>query len=151
MGRIFQEFHIKACKEVRFAHGGHIFAAVNLRNILLFSSYTFEKIGVLISHTALVKSICWSPDDSRLVSAGVDGAVYEWSVHGCSRVEENVMRNVRYSSVVYNGAGNSVIACGDDKRLREVCNSNVTKEGGLDGDTPLHVLLGNNDKVLFVG
>uniref|UniRef100_A0A7S4PPE0 Uncharacterized protein n=1 Tax=Guillardia theta TaxID=55529 RepID=A0A7S4PPE0_GUITH len=78
--RQFQEFPIKGCKEVRFSHGGHKFAAVNISNIVIFSTYTFEKLGVLISHTAMVKSISFSPDDLRLVSAGVDGAVYEWSL-----------------------------------------------------------------------
>lgn len=43
-------------------------------------------------HNGKVKSIFWSPDDSRLVSAGADGAVYEWKVKDVKREKENVLK-----------------------------------------------------------
>ena len=58
-----------------------------MSNIVVFDTYTFQRLGVLISHTALVKSISWSADDFRLVSAGIDGAVYEWALQGFTRAE----------------------------------------------------------------
>ena len=33
--RQFKEFAIKGCKLVKFSNGGHLFAAVNLSNILV--------------------------------------------------------------------------------------------------------------------
>jgi WD40 repeat protein len=39
-----------------------------------------------------VRSIVWSPDDARLVSAGADGAVYEWALAGFKRERESVIK-----------------------------------------------------------
>ena len=42
--------------------------------------YIYIIFQVRVSHTALVRSIAWSRDDLRLATAGIDGAVYEWSL-----------------------------------------------------------------------
>ena len=149
--RQYQEFPVKACKQVKFSNGGHLFAAVNVSNIVIYSTYTFEKLGVLISHTALVKSICWSPDDMKLASAGIDGAVYEWSLQGYSRVEENVSRNVHYSCVVYNQAGSGVVACGDDRKITEFIKSSAMREVNIPSSRVQQLLISNSDKVLVAG
>eukprot|EP00282_Hemiselmis_andersenii_P016281 CAMPEP_0114178544 /NCGR_PEP_ID=MMETSP0043_2-20121206/38603_1 /TAXON_ID=464988 /ORGANISM="Hemiselmis andersenii, Strain CCMP644" /LENGTH=568 /DNA_ID=CAMNT_0001276969 /DNA_START=30 /DNA_END=1733 /DNA_ORIENTATION=- len=149
--KLFQEFPLKSCREVRFSHGGHRFAAVNISNIVIFDTYTFQRLGVLISHTAVVKSVCWSMDDFKLVSAGIDGAVYEWSLQGFTRTEENVTRNVHYSCVVYNEASTAVIACGDDHKVTEFVKSSPNREIKLSGIRVTTLLLSNNDRVLFAG
>merc|ERR1719199_1217624 len=149
--RQFHELPIKGCKCVRFAHGGHQFAAVNMSNIVIYSNYTLDKLGVLISHTGMVKSICWSHDDLGLVSAGIDGAVYEWKVQDYSRKEENVTRNVHYSSVVYNQTGTACVACGDDRKIVEFVRSAPSREIPTPGQRVQQLLLSNNDKVLFAG
>jgi len=147
----FQEFPLKSCREVRFSHGGHRFAAVNITNIIIFDTYTFQRLGVLVSHTALVKSVCWSQDDFKMVSAGIDGAVYEWSLQGFARTEENVTRNVHYSCVVYNQAGNAAIGCGDDHKITEFIKSAPSREVKTQGIRVTQLLLSNNDKILFAG
>jgi hypothetical protein len=38
----------------------------------------------------------FSKDDTRLVSAGADGAVYEWSMHDMKRLQENVLKGCSY-------------------------------------------------------
>lgn len=38
---------MKACKECRFSHGGHYFAAVNGNTISIYNTYTFENVGNL--------------------------------------------------------------------------------------------------------
>ncbi|KAJ1478335.1 WD40-repeat-containing domain protein [Baffinella frigidus] len=149
--RQYQEFPIKSCKQVKFSNGGHLFAAVNISNIIIYSTYTFEKLGVLISHTALVKSVCWSPDDLKLASAGIDGAVYEWSLQGYSRVEENVSRNVHYSCVVYNQTGSGVVACGDDRKITELIKSSTSRELNTPTSRVQQLLLTNGDKILIAG
>ena len=149
--RQFHEFPIKACKCVRFAHGGHMFAAVNISNIVIFSNYTLEKLGVLSSHTAMVKSIAWSQDDLGLVSAGIDGAVYEWKVATFERTQENVSRNVHYASVVYNQQGTACVACGDDRKITEFHRSAEARKLETPGQRVQQLLLSNNDAVLFAG
>jgi len=39
-----------------------------------------------------VRSLAWLPDDTKLVSAGVDGAVYEWRLKDFKRSKENVLK-----------------------------------------------------------
>jgi WD40 repeat protein len=43
-------------------------------------------------HNAKVRSLAWSVDDSSLVSAGADGAVYEWRLKDLRREKENVIK-----------------------------------------------------------
>ena len=43
-----------------------------------------------------MKSLVWSPDDLKLVSVGVDGAVYEWSMTDFKRSQESVTKGVAY-------------------------------------------------------
>lgn len=153
--RQFQEFPIKGCKEAKFSNGGHLFAAVNTLNIQLYSTYTFEKVGVLIAHTAQIKSICWSADDLSMVSAGLDGAVYEWSIPDLSRKEENVTRQVRYSCVVYGQVGSkphAVVACGDDRKITEFRGTGtLSRDIATPGMRVQQLLLSNSDKILFAG
>ena len=39
-----------------------------------------------------MKSLAWLPDDTKLVSAGVDGAVYEWRLKDFKRSKEKVLK-----------------------------------------------------------
>lgn len=42
----------------------------------------------------------WSPDDTHVVSAGMDGAVYEWRLKDFKREKENVLKGCNYTSVL---------------------------------------------------
>ena len=90
--RLVKEFAIKSCRECRFNNGGSMFAAVNSNTIQIYNTYTCENIGNLRGHNGKVRSIAWSADDRRIVSAGLDGAVYEWDVLNFKRVGENVLK-----------------------------------------------------------
>jgi hypothetical protein len=43
-----------------------------------------------------VRAICWSANDSSIVSAGADGAVYEWRLSDFKRSKENVLKGCQY-------------------------------------------------------
>jgi WD40 repeat protein len=43
-----------------------------------------------------VRAICWSANDSSIVSAGADGAVYEWRLSDFKRGKENVLKGCQY-------------------------------------------------------
>ena len=43
-------------------------------------------------HNGKVRSLAWLADDTKLVSAGVDGAVYEWRLKDFKRSKENVLK-----------------------------------------------------------
>jgi WD40 repeat protein len=85
--RQYHELPVRACRECRFSHGGHLFAAASgcavsplLRGLIglgntatVFHTYTFEAIGVLKGHNGKIRSIAWSPDDSKIVTCAIDG------------------------------------------------------------------------------
>ena len=48
--------------------------------------------GECRGHNGKVRSLAWLPDDTKLVSAGVDGAVYEWRLKDFKRTKENVLK-----------------------------------------------------------
>ena len=78
--RVVSEFPIKNCKECQFSDGGHMFCAANGHSIQLYRTYTAEPIALLRGHNSKVQSLHWTQHDTRLVSAGKDGAVYQWDV-----------------------------------------------------------------------
>ena len=51
-----------------------------------------------------VRSLWWSPDDATLITAGVDGAVYEWRVQEGRRARDFVQKGWSYTAVVSRGA-----------------------------------------------
>ena len=50
-----------------------------------------------------VRSLWWSPDDATLITAGVDGAVYEWRVQEGRRARDFVQKGWSYTAVVRTG------------------------------------------------
>ncbi|KAJ3342297.1 Cilia- and flagella-associated protein 57 [Gonapodya sp. JEL0774] len=78
--RMVREFTIRGCRECRFSTGGQFFACVHGNAVQIYSTWTFDLLATLKGHSGKVRSLHWSADDSRLVSAGIDGAVYEWSL-----------------------------------------------------------------------
>lgn len=43
-----------------------------------------------------IRAMCWASNDSRVVSAGADGAVYEWRLSDLRREKENVLKGCQY-------------------------------------------------------
>ncbi|KAJ3031229.1 Cilia- and flagella-associated protein 57, partial [Rhizophlyctis rosea] len=95
--RPFREFTIRGCRECRFSNGGQYFAAVHGNTIQIYSTWNFENLGNLKGHNGKVRSLFWSNDDSKIVSAGMDGAIYDWalkdlSAGGVKREGESILK-----------------------------------------------------------
>ncbi|KAL3131590.1 hypothetical protein ABBQ38_007889 [Trebouxia sp. C0009 RCD-2024] len=153
--RLIKEFSVKACKECCFSHGGHYFAAVNGNTISIYNTYTFDNIGNLRGHNGKVKSVAWLPDNTKLVSAGVDGAVYEWRLKDFKRSKENVLKGCSYSCVVATPDSRALYVVGSDKKLKELeevggTGTQVTKE--LDTGAVINsIALPAGGRMLFAG
>ncbi|CAK4985833.1 unnamed protein product [Aphanomyces euteiches] len=150
--RPYKEFTIKACRECQFSTGGHLFAAVNGNTIQVFSMNTCDLVANLRGHNGKVRSIYWNYDDSGLISAGMDGAVYQWDLDEAKRDGEFVQKGVPYFSAVCNREGTSVFAVGADKMLKEIefPASTLSKEFAVDV-TLGQIVLSNSQRMLFVG
>lgn len=148
--RPYKEFAIKSCRECRFSTGGQYFAAVNGNTIQIYSTYTCENIGNLRGHSSKVKSICWTPDDTKLVSCGMDGAVYEWLLKDFKRTSENVLKSCSYTCAVCSPDARSVYAVGSDMKMKEIADSNINKDFHT-GTVITQIVLANSGRMLFAG
>ena len=98
-----------------FSNGGNLFAAVHGNIIQIYSTTTFENVANLKGHNGKVRAVVWSADDSKIVSCGMDGAVYEWDTVTGKRVGESVLKSCSYSSVAVTPDGKTTFAVGSDK------------------------------------
>ena len=114
--------HLFQCS---FSNGGHYFAAVHGNIIQIYSTTTFENVANLKGHNGKVRAVIWSADDSKIVSCGMDGAVYEWDTMTGKRVGESVLKSCSYTSVAVTPDGKTTFAVGSDKTLKEVSDSQV--------------------------
>lgn len=72
-----------------------------------------------------VRSIVWSDDDSRLVSCGMDGAVYEWDTLTSKRESECVLKTCMYTSIATSPDAKVIFAVGTDSTLKEIQDHHV--------------------------
>jgi hypothetical protein len=100
-----------------------------------------------------VRSLFWAHGDSGIVSAGMDGAVYQWDLEESKREGEYVLKGIVYSSAVCNQEGSTVYAVGNDSMLKvlEFPSSIVQDEYQCNGVSLGQVVLSNNEKMLFGG
>lgn len=144
------EFDIRSCRECKFSNGGQFFAAVHGNLIQIFSTYTFENTGNLRGHSGKVRTIYWTPDDTKIISAGLDGAVYEWNVREGKRLSENVLKSCNYTSAVSNETAKSIYAVGSDKKLKEIGDSQINKD--IDSTVCITQLaIAQSGRLLFAG
>lgn len=73
-----------------------------------------------------VRSVVWSADDSRVVSCGMDGAVYEWNALSGQRESESVLKSCSYTSVALSHDTRSILAVGNDCTLKEIQDCQVS-------------------------
>ena len=70
----------------------------------------------------------WNPDDTRLISCSMDGAIYEWNVQSFKREKECVLKTCSYTSVALTPDLRTTFAVGNDHTLKEIIlqDSNVS-------------------------
>jgi len=119
-----KEIPIKACRECKFSHGGHMFAAADASAIQLYNTYTCELIGTFKLHKSRVQSIDWNLDDLSIVSCATDGFVYHWRV-ASPHQEFTIIQSMRVAKCQFNSAicyqeekSARLIAVGGDRSLR---------------------------------
>ncbi|XP_026966553.1 LOW QUALITY PROTEIN: cilia- and flagella-associated protein 57 [Sagmatias obliquidens] len=149
--RSFKEYSVRGCKECCFSNGGHLFAAVNGNVIHIFSATSLENISNLKGHTGKIRSIAWNTDDSKLISCGTDGAVYEWNLSTGKRETECVLKSCSYNCVAISPDGKIIFAVGSDQTLKEIADSSVLREMSAFGVTYTAIVTSHSGHMLFVG
>lgn len=77
-------------------------------------------------HPLQIRSLAWNVDDSKLISAGTDGAVYEWNLSTGKRETECVLKSCSYNSVTVSPDAKIIFAVGSDQTLKEIADSVVS-------------------------
>nr|XP_046216412.1 cilia- and flagella-associated protein 57 [Oncorhynchus gorbuscha] len=149
--RTFKEFTVRGCRECVFSHGGHMFAAVNGNLIHIYSSTTFDNLLNLKGHNGKVRAIVWSTDDSRLVSCGMDGAVYEWNTLNSKRESESVLKSCSYTGVTISPDAKTIFAVGTDCTLKEIQDCQILREVAADDVAYTTIAMSRSGRVLFAG
>lgn len=91
---------------------------------MVYSTWTFEQVLTLKGHQGKTKSIYWSSDDTRIISCGMDGKIYDWNARTGKKEWEHDSIGVSFSSVCYSPDSKYVYALASDgvlkvKRKRE--------------------------------
>ncbi|CAI5689000.1 cilia- and flagella-associated protein 57 isoform X2 [Oreochromis niloticus] len=149
--RTFKEFTVRSCRECAFSNGGHMFAAVNGNIIQIYSVTSFDNILNLKGHNGKVCQIEWSLDDSRVVSCGVDGAVYEWNTQSGKRESESVLKSCSYTGVAFSSDCKTILAVGTDLTLKEIQDCQVLREVPADETAHTALAVSHSGRVVFTG
>ncbi|KAJ1543174.1 Cilia- and flagella-associated protein 57 [Cladochytrium tenue] len=96
------------------------FASVHGSTIGIHSTWTFETVGYLKGHTGKVRSVCWSADDGRLVSCGLDGNVFDWNVRTLRKEAEYNCNGLLFSSVCFSPDSRLIYAVGSNGSIRQL-------------------------------
>ena len=123
-----KEFPLRGCHEVAFSNGGQLFAAVQNNTIYIYSTYSFQAKATLKGHNNKVTGLQWISDDTRIISCGTDGAIYEWNLATGERVRENVKKSCAYTSIALSADDTTLYAVGLDKKMRVLENMEVVCE-----------------------
>ncbi|RNF03776.1 WDdomain 65 [Trypanosoma rangeli] len=116
--REFKNIGIRSCVECRFSTGGQFFAAAHATTIHVYYTYTCELLGHLRGHSGKVKSIYFvPPDDTKLISVGLDGAVCEFNLCDFHKLHDNVLKAMTYNCAVADVG--TVWTAGNDRKLRQ--------------------------------
>jgi len=150
-----KELAIKACRFVRYSHGGHLFACASGLTVTTFRTYTFEAVHTFSGHIGAVRCLSWSHDDTYLFSAAHDGAIYRWDISTGLRSEEmqHVVKQCQYAAFAVDRNDPSVVvASGSDGKIREITAGEETKSFAVPAGTVItSMALMKDCKRLFAG
>lgn len=148
----FKSFGLKACREIQFANGGHLFAAISRDTVQIYNFWTGEQPAHLQykAHTQPVRCVTWYEDDSGFVSCGADGGVYSFSLKNKEEKDDEFMdKGTTFLNVAKVPEQRTLYAVGTSKKILEIECSKLKDECEV-GRTISQIVLSANGKALFV-
>lgn len=121
--KVIKSYNFPKCQEAVFSNKGHLLAASYGTKISIVSVFTFDVLQTLVGHNGLILSMSWCEDDLSLVSAGVDGAIYQWDIFSGKRTNEVVQKGIEYRGVAT--LQNNIFAITNSGALREIVGSEI--------------------------
>ncbi|XP_017449297.1 cilia- and flagella-associated protein 57 isoform X3 [Rattus norvegicus] len=108
-------------------------------------------ITMSLTEISKIRSLVWNTDDSKLISAGTDGAVYEWNLSTGKRETECVLKVCSYNSVTISPDGKVIFAVGSDQTLKEIADSLILREIPAFDVVYTAITISHSGRMIFVG
>ncbi|XP_076234209.1 testes of unusual size [Calliopsis andreniformis] len=144
-----EEFSIRCCKTVSFSHGGHLFAAVSENIVRVYTTIGFVNHFILKGHISRVRALLWSQTDTKLLTLGTEGAIYQWDMSTGQRSAEIILRGINLNDIVLSADETISYCVANDSSIREIKDSTV-REYNLPGLSMYGMALGREDQTLFI-
>lgn len=161
----YHSFAFKGCREIKYSNGGQFFAVVNgtfpnNQTIHIFNTYTGENPITLKGHTARVRCIYWSKDDTVLVSGGQDGMVCAWTFGFNAELNKvsSYAKSISFTSVALTNDNKMIFAAGHstqqgstERFLKEVALDGTSDDRKDMGIAISQIAFPTSNKLLFAG
>ncbi|KAL9654241.1 hypothetical protein ABK040_010273 [Willaertia magna] len=121
-----KSFLVRNCTEIKFSNGGNYFAAAHGNVINVYNTFTLQLTTALKGHNGKIKAIQWSDDDTKLISVGLDGALYEYVVKTEKRIIHNTNKSAAYTSVFLDSK--NIYVGGTDGKVRGFADASLFSE-----------------------
>ncbi|OWK05418.1 hypothetical protein Celaphus_00002651 [Cervus elaphus hippelaphus] len=122
---------------------------LRIMNLLIDDIRSFKEYSV--RGCKEIRSVAWNTDDSKLISCGTDGAVYEWSLSTGKRETECVLKSCSYNCVTISPDGKIIFAVGSDQTLKEIADSSVIREMSAFDVIYTAIVISHSGRMMFVG
>uniref|UniRef100_A0A5F9C0V8 Cilia and flagella associated protein 57 n=1 Tax=Oryctolagus cuniculus TaxID=9986 RepID=A0A5F9C0V8_RABIT len=122
---------------------------LRLMNLLIDDIRSFKEYSV--RGCKEVRSVVWNADDSKLISGGTDGAVYEWNLSSGKRETECVLKSCSYNCVAISPDSKIIFAVGSDQTLKEIADSSVLREMSAYEVVYTAIVISHSGRMMFVG
>ncbi|CAL7949933.1 unnamed protein product [Xylocopa violacea] len=144
-----EEFPIRCCKTVEFSYGGHLFAAVNGNIVQVYSTIGFINCFILKGHTNKVKTLTWTRTDTKLITLGTEGAIYQWDISTGRRTSEIILKGINLYDIAVSADEQITYCIADDNTIREI-KENTVRQYTVPVAKMYCMVLGKEDQVLFL-
>ncbi|KAK6624808.1 hypothetical protein RUM44_011672 [Polyplax serrata] len=148
--QVTREIPIRECPKSAFSLCGHLLAAVNRNVIQIISVITFQILATLKGHSSLITSLEWTTEDKKLISCGLDGAIYEWDLTNFKRTGEIVNKGIAYWDIAVHSTGTYMYAVGSDDCIKEIKASNIIRAISLELTSVKHIVLSRSNMMMFI-
>ncbi|XP_011502621.1 PREDICTED: cilia- and flagella-associated protein 57 [Ceratosolen solmsi marchali] len=147
---IIKEFPIRNCEVAAFSNGGHLFAAVNRNIMLVYSTIDFDIRFQLKGHVEIIQEIIWSQNDAKLVSIGLEGAIYQWDMNTGGRLSEIVLKGITLCGIVLAADASTVYCISKDNKIYEIKDNSNIYSFNIPNIQPTKILMGKSDSLMFI-
>eukprot|EP00948_MAST-09A_sp_MAST-9A-sp1_P000703 g703.t1 len=116
----------KYAHTIKFSNSGGLYAVGFGISIFVMNTYTNDAVETFATgHIRHISELCWSPDDSVLYSAAVDGTLYGYDLRQKKRVEEYVSKSTKFISLTCDQAQTGqqpkyLVCSGSDGKLHSI-------------------------------